>query len=193
MAYAEVLTGLRSRLGDRLKGDTNVAPPKIADAKDRTETHEIATRSSIVLALAREKLSDKYKCIEPIATVELRLQPTDAKIPFSQPWLDDIERNTANILGVNAATIGKDLQPYLSNLCVAESDRGKKIGTAMIRCTECIAKNVWGYNKLYLHVDLENKAAVNLYKSEGYRDVGYRWRPFWAGKAAAIGYFFKEL
>ena len=49
------------------------------------------------------------------------------------------------------------------------------------------------FEKIYLHVDLENVAALNLYKSEGYVEVGSRWNPFWAGQAAEIGYYDKQL
>ena len=35
--------------------------------------------------------------MEAVASVELRLQPTDAKIPFSQP-LDVVERRLVNLL-----------------------------------------------------------------------------------------------
>jgi ribosomal protein S18 acetylase RimI-like enzyme len=193
LAYTEVLAGLRCRMKDRLKGAANVTPPNIAKATDRTESYQIASGSSLVLALARTKVSENFINVEPIATVELRLQPTDAKIPFSQPWLDDLERKAAKIFGMNSTTVDRDFQPYLSNLCVAKGARGKKIGTAMVRCVENIAKNTWGYKKIYLHVDLENTAAVNLYKAEGYCDVGFRWTPFWAGKASEIAYFVKKL
>jgi ribosomal protein S18 acetylase RimI-like enzyme len=121
------------------------------------------------------------------------LQPCDAKIPFSLPWWDAIERKIAAFLGFPKDESAKHLQPYLSTLCVDERYRGKSIGRAMVRCLEDIASTKWGYSKMYLHVDGENAAALNLYKSEGYRDVGRRWNPFWAGKAADIGYFVKNL
>ncbi len=39
------------------------------------------------------------------ASVELRIiQPTDAKIPFSQPWFDKIERKIALLLGGGGRT-----------------------------------------------------------------------------------------
>ena len=85
------------------------------------------------------------------------------------------------------------IQPYLSNLCVDERYRGKKIGRALVRCVENISKSCWGYNRMYLHVDEDNIPAVNLYKSEGYHDVGHRWNPFWSGKASDIGYYVKSL
>ncbi len=120
------------------------------------------------------------------------MQPCDAKIPFSLPWLDRIERQLASAVGVPRHE-ARDLQPYLSNLCVDESHRGKGLGKSLVRCVEEIAQTSWGYHRMYLHVDLENVAAVNLYKSERYRDVGLRWKPFWAGKAADIAYFVKNL
>jgi GNAT superfamily N-acetyltransferase len=121
-------------------------------------------------------------------------QPCDAKIPFSLPWIDRIERSAASLIGGGGGdTDGADLQPYLSNLCVEESFRGKQLGRALVRCVENIAKETWGYNRMYLHVDEDNDAALNLYKSEGYRDVGHRWSPFWAGSSSAVGYYVKSL
>ena len=93
------------------------------------------------------------------------LQPCDAKIPFSLPWLDRIERRLAAKFGIGMDT--GDLQPYLSNLCVSEEFRGKKIGRALVRCVEDIAQSSWGMSRMYLHVDEDNVAALRLYKSEG--------------------------
>ncbi|CAB9529315.1 FR47-like protein [Seminavis robusta] len=120
-------------------------------------------------------------------------KPCDAKIPFSLPWWDEIERNAASFLGIPKDKSSNHLQPYLSTLCVDETYRGKQIGRAIVRCLEDIATTKWGYSKMYLHVDGENPPALNLYKSEGYEDVGRRWNPFWAGKAADIGYFVKNM
>lgn len=89
--------------------------------------------------------------------------------------------------------VGTELQPYLSNLCVDENYRGKGLGRALVRCVENIAMSSWNFNRIYLHVDPDNESAFNLYKSEGYRDVGHRWNPFWAGDAADIGYYVKVL
>lgn len=203
VAYTEVLSGLRRRLLHRLnkdKGnlqeeshDNMLSPPPIINYND-TEAENIAAKSSIILALGREVEDDtKNKNIEIVATVELRLQPTDAKIPFSEPWFDRIERYVARALNMDVKPTELHLQPYLSNLCVDKSVRGRQIGKAMCRCVEKIVKDVWGYEKIYLHVDLENSAALNLYRGEGYKDVGSRWNPFWAGKASEIGYYYKKL
>ena len=122
----------------------------------------------------------------------IAFQPCDAKIPFSLPWLDRVERRFASTIGLGDGA-PTELQPYLSNLCVDEKFRGKKIGRALVRCIESIAQSTWGYNRVYLHVDEDNIAALSLYKSEGYRDVGHRWNPFWAGRASEIGYYVKTL
>lgn len=119
-------------------------------------------------------------------------QPCDAKIPFSLPWLDKVERRLASVIGLGDAS-PKDLQPYLSNLCVDEEYRGRGIGKALVRVVESIAKSTWGFNRMYLHVDEDNEAALSLYQREGYRDVGHRWNPFWAGNASRIGYYVKTL
>ena len=50
---------------------------------------KIAAQSSLILVLVRGTPS---KDLEVAASVEVRLQPTDAKIPFSEPWLDNLER-----------------------------------------------------------------------------------------------------
>ena len=195
-AYTEVLSGLRSRMKDKLE-NVDLASPLAAkdDVGDMTEedSAQLAANSSLILALGRPKPEGESGTIEAIATVELRLQPTDAKIPFSQPWVDSLERRAAKALGVDGPARDDTLQPYLSNLCVAESARGRRIGKALVRCLERIASDTWGYERIYLHVDLENAAAYNLYKSEGYEDVGFRWDVPWAGGASDIGYFVKKL
>lgn len=188
VAYTEVLSGLRSRMKDRLKS-VDLNPPPVRDAAD---AEDIAARSSLILALARQNEVDQSG-LDVIASVELRLQPVDGKIPFSQPWLDGLERKAAKVLELDLPPRDTRLQPYLSNLCVAKSVRGRRIGKALVRCLESIVADTWGYSRIYLHVDLENVAATNLYKSEGYEDVGFRWNPFWAGAAADIGYYVKNL
>lgn len=196
VAFTDVLSGLRQRMKHRI-GNSNdgnkdhlLNAPPVKSVND-VDAKDVAAKSSVILALAREKPDGND--IEAIATVELRLQPTDCKIPFSQPWFDQVERSLATMLNMNVEPKDLNLQPYLSNLCVDESARGRQIGKAMVRCVEKIAKDAWGYEKIYLHVDLENVAALNLYKTEGYEDVGARWNPFWAGEAADIGYYVKNL
>lgn len=187
IAYAEVFAGITSRTKDR---NLDISRP-VLTGESREEKLKEAERSSLILVLGKPQAGSDWH-VDVIASVELRLQPTDAKIPFSFPGLDRAERGLAKILKISDNK-ARDLQPYLSNLCVSESYRRKSLGKSLVRCVEDIAKDVWDFEKMYLHVDLDNTAALKLYENEGYRDVGKRWRPFWAGKAADIGYFMKKL
>ena len=183
---------------------------------------EIAARSSLILTLARpsSESGEDDDNMEAIASVELRLQPTDAKIPFSQPWLDVIERRLVNLLpfvkedtnelstkssdiapsvesidttSKNINQAHTPLRPYLCNLCVSSSLRSLGIGRALCRIVEAIARDKWGYSHIYLHVDPSNDAARTLYETEGYVDVGKRWNVLWAGGANEISYYVKRL
>uniref|UniRef100_A0A7S4AXY7 N-acetyltransferase domain-containing protein n=1 Tax=Pseudo-nitzschia australis TaxID=44445 RepID=A0A7S4AXY7_9STRA len=201
VAFAEVFSGTKQRLADRFREHPSLVDISAPALKglSREERIRKVERESLVLVLARatNDTGDKNsKSIEVIASIELRLQPCDAKIPFSIPWLDRVERRIGSLVGlgnIDDVAGSNDLQPYLSNLCVDEKFRGQKIGRGLVRCIENVAKNSWGYNRIYLHVDEDNIAALNLYKSEGYRDVGHRWNPFWSGGASEIGYYVKSL
>ncbi|VEU41674.1 unnamed protein product [Pseudo-nitzschia multistriata] len=197
VAFAEVFSGTKQRLADRFQENPSLVDISAPDLKGLSREEQIrkAERDSLVLILGKPS-NDASRSIEVIASIELRLQPCDAKIPFSIPWLDRVERRIGSLIGLGNNGNGagtNDMQPYLSNLCVDEKFRGQKIGRGLVRCVENIAKNSWGYNRMYLHVDEDNPAALNLYKSEGYSDVGHRWNPFWSGGASEIGYYVKSL
>jgi len=196
VVFAEVLAGTRSRTRSRLVHPTLNKPPIDDKNLSRSEKISIVEQDSIVLVLARERIGNEQENvsgkIEIIGSVELRLQPCDAKIPFSLPWLDRIERFLYGLFG-RGQKHSRDLQPYLSNLCVLKKVQGKGIGKSLVRCVHNIASEKWGYDRIYLHVDPTNNSALKLYGQEGYQDVGFRWRPFWAGKAPEINYFVKKL
>ena len=204
VAFAEVFSGTRQRLADRFHEDPSKIEISAPDFAGMTREERIrkAERDSLILVLARRTTSgtdggggrDSNASLDVIASIELRLQPCDAKIPFSIPWFDRLERRVGSYIGLGNVEVGSnDLQPYLSNLCVDENFRGQKIGRGLVRCVENIAKTCWGFSRIYLHVDEDNLAALNLYKSEGYRDVGHRWNPFWSGRSSDIGYYVKSL
>jgi ribosomal protein S18 acetylase RimI-like enzyme len=234
VGYTEVLSGLRRRMRNRMADTQNdgkkndvwlaplVVPNNDSSNKDTSNESEIslediASRSSLILALARNTPSEGEE-IEVVASVELRLQPTDAKIPFSQPWLDNLERrmvrslpflnrkSMTNVTGdefmasdghTAKVETGKSnsppLRPYLCNLCVAPNQRKLGIGLALCRIVEAIAQEKWSYCHIYLHVDPTNDAARKLYEREGYVDVGRRWNAIWAGGASEISYYVKRL
>lgn len=187
VAFAEVLAGLRSRLTYRLK-EPNVSCPAIQNL-ERPEKIKVAAGSSVILVVSKPNKEDWHSDV--IGTIELRLQPADAKIPFTLPWIDRIERKLARVLGLGKDA-SRDLQPYLSNLAVSAKYRSQGIGRELVCIVEDLALS-WGYSSMYLHVDLDNASALKLYETLGYRDVKRRWNPIWAGNAADIGYFVKKL
>jgi ribosomal protein S18 acetylase RimI-like enzyme len=231
VGYTEVLSGLRRRMRNRMTDTRNggekndewftplVVPNNDTSKNDSLNKcdktlEDIASRSSLILALARSP--DGGKDMEVVASVELRLQPTDAKIPFSQPWLDNMERRLVrsfpflnsklmtNVTGDESVAsdddttkveIGKSknppMRPYLCNLCVTPNLRSLGIGRALCRIVEAIAQKKWSYSHIYLHVDPTNDVAMKLYEKEGYVDVGRRWNTFWAG--GEISYYVKRL
>lgn len=202
VAFAEVFSGTKQRVSNRLHENPAMVKISAPDLKGLSHEQMIrkSERESLVLILARTTVdaagNRSNSNIEVIASIELRLQPCDAKIPFSIPSLDRVERRIGSLFGlgkIDNSVGSNNLQPYLSNLCVNEKFRGQKIGRGLVRCVENISKTCWGYNRMYLHVDEDNLAAVNLYKSEGYRDVGFRWNTFWSGGASDIGYYVKSL
>lgn len=204
VGYIEVLSGLRRRLSRTIvEGrESEALTPLVLPngyAKDflvsekQSTLEDIAAQSSLILVLARVAPDGN---MQAAASVELRLQPTDAKIPFSQPWLDNLERKMVRLfpfVNQNNDSTKSPLRPYLCNLCVSESLRNLGIGRALCRIVEAIALYQWGYDHIYLHVDPSNDTARKLYETEGYRDVGKRWNVLWAGGADGIGYYVKKL
>ena len=212
VAFAEVYAGLRSRLSYRFQPlDNNnnhemeflMSPPNFYGLSPQEQTRALSSTSIVIVLATKESRSidDRSSSSSSnmnrpniIASVELRLQPCDAKIPFTLPWIDRMERKLFPWNGIRQRPRQNvDIQPYLSNLCVKEQYRGRGIGQLLVHSVETIASTYWGYHHLYLHVDLDNVAAVQLYKKQGYTDVGRRWNPFWAGKAVDIGYFVKNI
>jgi ribosomal protein S18 acetylase RimI-like enzyme len=202
VGYIEVLSGLRRRMSHMIEVSENdaLSPLVLPDGSmsrlitgKLTNIEEIAAQSSLILVLARDTNDGN---VQAAASIELRLQPTDAKIPFSQPWLDSVERKIVHLFPFvhrNNDYSKQPMRPYLCNLCVSENLRRLGIGRALCRLVEAIASQQWGYDHIYLHVDPSNDSARMLYEKEGYKDVGKRWNVMWAGGADGIGYYAKKL
>jgi hypothetical protein len=45
------------------------------------------------------------------------------------------------------------------------------LGKSLVRVCEGVARDVWGYDELYLHLDASDPTATTLYNNMGYREV----------------------
>ena len=100
------------------------------------------------------------------------------------------ERTSSQIVGCVALSLARPeavlpppfptmarLRCYISNMAVAPSHRQQGIATQMLHRCERIAR-LWGQSSVWLHVELQNKDAVSLYKGLGYKQV-----PWWGSSA----------
>eukprot|EP00619_Florenciella_sp_RCC1007_P011218 CAMPEP_0205906580 /NCGR_PEP_ID=MMETSP1325-20131115/2029_1 /ASSEMBLY_ACC=CAM_ASM_000708 /TAXON_ID=236786 /ORGANISM="Florenciella sp., Strain RCC1007" /LENGTH=247 /DNA_ID=CAMNT_0053272605 /DNA_START=84 /DNA_END=823 /DNA_ORIENTATION=- len=61
----------------------------------------------------------------------------------------------------------RPLFPYISNLVIADKERRKGYAKRLVRACEQQARG-WGYDRCYLHVDLNYPPAAALYEGMGY-------------------------
>jgi ribosomal protein S18 acetylase RimI-like enzyme len=63
--------------------------------------------------------------------------------------------------------LGEFACPYLSNLAIRDSHRRQGIAQQLLQRSEETIRN-WGFREIYLHVLENNRAALQLYRSQGY-------------------------
>lgn len=57
--------------------------------------------------------------------------------------------------------------PYLSDVAVAPTQRGRGVGRELVKAAEAAMKEL-GYNKMYLHTKVDNEGAQKLFGNVGY-------------------------
>ena len=65
---------------------------------------------------------------------------------------------------------GKKVVQVLANLAIRRDKRKKGLGRLLVSASSDTAKS-FGYEELYLQVDSDNKAAQNLYRKEGFKQI----------------------
>jgi len=74
--------------------------------------------------------------------------------------------------------------PYVSNVAVHVDARGRGVASAMLdKCER--ASRMWGYDYVWLHVDVNNPRALAMYKKRGYITVTED--PWWYGIGGLLG------
>jgi ribosomal protein S18 acetylase RimI-like enzyme len=64
----------------------------------------------------------------------------------------------------------KPYRSYLANVAVAPEARRSGVATAIIRYSERLTK-LWGFDEMWLHVNIDNPGARALYEGLGYAIV----------------------
>jgi ribosomal protein S18 acetylase RimI-like enzyme len=127
-------------------------------------------------------------CFEPPFRFSRALMRKLIANPNSAAW---IAEENAKLAGF--AIVEWEQQPesgapvaYIQTVEVAPAHRGQGIGSELMRLSEDSALAA-GAAAIWLHVDLENSAAIRLYESRGYTRKG-REEHFYARHRAALVY-----
>lgn len=122
-------------------------------------------RDHCIFCLADDELAGEAGSdVEPYsgvrAIVELSIQPTNGRTAPMFPTSLEKKREAA-------AKAGQPLRPYLSNLVVDPRFRRRGMAAQLVQACETQAAE-WGYDDLFLHVDVDEPPAVGLYEKLGY-------------------------
>jgi len=114
----------------------------------------LSLESSLLLALQERRTGQLVGC------VEVSLRPVDGKLPgeFAVPPLFLSHSH-------------EELGAYLSNLAVLPEYRRGGLARRLLCVAEWLVRSEWGMDAMYLHVDMNNAAAVRLYESLGYQPL----------------------
>jgi ribosomal protein S18 acetylase RimI-like enzyme len=104
----------------------------------------------------------------------------------SATWIADGGGELIGFAIVEWAEAGKGLSAYIQTIEVTPLRRGQGIGGELLRRVEGSAKAA-GAGVIWLHVDAENSAAIQLYESHGYARRG-RKEHYYARHRAALVY-----
>ena len=103
-----------------------------------------------------------------LAVVELYLRKPDPALPGNFP-----------LRSLLPLPVSEECKPYLCNLAVVPELRGQGVGRQLTRLAEYVVRSQWGYDELYLHVDVDEPIALGLYRSMGYSPCDFPPTPEW--------------
>ena len=104
---------------------------------------------------------------DAVAGIELRLREVDGCAPSPLLSLENMRRAVDRPRPVLASP-----RPYVSNLCVSKRCRRRGVAKALLSAAEFLSgPDVWGYDSLFIHVQKENEAALDLYTQAGYKPI----------------------
>jgi ribosomal protein S18 acetylase RimI-like enzyme len=135
----------------------------------------VAFKAKIAAMQARNLLDHNVLCLvdddEGVnglrGLVEVSIQPATGVTSGLMPLSIDVKRKLDK---------DKTFRPYISNLVVDPSYRRRGYAQQLINECETISRK-WGYEEVFLHVDIGEEPAVALYRKLGYETIAEE--PVW--------------
>ncbi|KAL4428512.1 hypothetical protein ABPG75_002601 [Micractinium tetrahymenae] len=118
-----------------------------------------------------------------IGTLDVRLlDPSD---PFaSASWPDGVPLEP--LTAAPAAAEAGAAAAYVSNVVVAPAQRGRGLGRRLVAAGLEAAQQRWGAAQVYCHVEVDNEAALALYRGSGFCQLGEELPPAEEGLAKRL-------
>jgi [ribosomal protein S18]-alanine N-acetyltransferase len=105
--------------------------------------------------------------------------------PDAATWIAEQEARMAGFAIVEWAQQVTGIVAYIATIEVLPEHRGRRIGADLLRRVEGSA-NAERAIEIWLHVDIENTAAIRLYERAGYRNSGRADHYYARNRPAAI-------
>jgi len=104
-----------------------------------------------------------------VGAAELAMQPPDGVLPSNFPQLFEGLGLVDSRRSQEEIELPPLCCPYICNVAVSPGWRRRGVGTRLVELCEAFAKDQWGQDVVYLHVEKTNQAAFELYENMGYR------------------------
>ena len=137
----------------------------------------------------RDDFHDLYAieevCFQPPQRFTRRYMRQLLASPDAATWIAEQDGRMAGFAIVEWAQQVTSIVAYIATIEVLPQHRGRRIGADLLRRIEGSA-NAERAIEIWLHVDLENAAAIRLYERAGYRNSGRADHYYARNRPAAI-------
>lgn len=137
----------------------------------------------------RDDFHDLYAieevCFQPPQRFTRRYMRQLLASPEAATWIAEQDGRMAGFAIVEWAQQITGIVAYIATIEVLPQHRGRRIGADLLRRIEGSA-NAERAIEIWLHVDLENTAAIHLYERAGYRNSGRADHYYARNRPAAI-------
>lgn len=125
------------------------------------------------------------RCFEPPQRFERRYMHSLVNNPEAATWIAEEDGRMAGFGIADWTEVRAQKLGYIQTLEVTPDARRRGVGLELLHRLEDSAREA-GCRFMWLHVDVENAAAIGLYEREGYERKGTRADYYGAGRAAAV-------